>query len=338
MLTWEINPGRPALTRAPGPADLDEACQWLKAAEPELRSALREHGAVFLRGLPVAGIQDVARVRDILIPRRTPYREKATPRSDFGHGVLSSTDLPPAQAIRMHNENSYTLTFPGLLLFACLTAAAAGGATPVADCRKVLRELPPRLVDRMRISGWTLTRNYSGLVSLDWPTAFGTQDRDEVAAYCADNRIAWQWQPDGTLRTGQLRPGIITHPQTRQEAWFNHLAFWNEWSLDPDIRAALIEEFGPDGLPFSTGFGDGEPLTEPDVAVLNAAYATATVREPWQPGDVMLVDNLLCAHGRDPFRGDRKIAVAMGEPVDVADCRPGVLPAAAACWPLSAAR
>ena len=330
ILTWEINPGRPALTRAPGAAGMDEACQWLKEVLPELRSALREHGAVFLRGLPVVSSKDVALVRDILIPVRTPYREKATPRSDFGNGVFSSTDLPPDQAIRMHNENSYTLTFPRLLLFACLIAPAEGGATPVADCRKVLRELPPPLVARMKAAGWTLTRNYSGLVSLDWPTAYGTEDRDEVAAYCADNRIAWEWRPDGTLRTDQLRPGIITHPDTGEEVWFNHLAFWSEWSLDPDIRAALIEEFGPDGLPFNTGFGDGKPLTELDVATLNAAYAAATVREAWQRGDVMLVDNLLCAHGRDPFRGDRKIAVAMGEPIGVLDCRPSVVPAAAA--------
>lgn len=42
----------------------------------------------------------------------------------------------------MHNENSYTLTFPGLLMFACLVAPAEGGATPVADCRRVLAELP----------------------------------------------------------------------------------------------------------------------------------------------------------------------------------------------------
>lgn len=228
----------------------------------------------------------------------------------------------------MHNENSYTLTFPGLLLFSCLVAPERGGATPVADCRKVLANLPDRLVRRVEDSGWSLTRNYSPYISLDWHTAFGTEDRDQVAAYCTDNRIAWQWREDGSLRTSQLRPGTIVHPQTGEKVWFNHLAFWNEWSLDEDIRAALTEEFGSDGLPFNTGIGDGEPLTRDDVETLNAAYAAATVRETWQPGDVMLVDNILAAHGRDPFRGDRRIAVAMGEPVDIADCRPSVLPAA----------
>ncbi len=328
MLTWELHPGRPALARAPSGVDATDAFQWLKEAEPELREALAVHGAVFVRGLPLTGSEDVATVRDILIPRRTPYREKATPRSDFGNGVFSSTDLPAPQSIQIHNENSYTLTFPGLLLFACLIAPEHGGATPVADCRQVLRELPAAMVERMRTSGWTLTRNYSDLVSLDWPTAFGTDDPEQVAAYCAENHIAWTWLPDGSLRTAQLRPGVLTHPGTGEEVWFSHLAFWNEWSLDPDIRAALIEEFGEDGLPFNTAFGDGA-LTAQDADVLRAAYDAATVREAWQQGDVMLVDNMLCGHGRDPFRGDRKIAVAMGEPVDVLDCQPTVSPAAA---------
>ncbi|MFF2044551.1 TauD/TfdA family dioxygenase [Kitasatospora sp. NPDC058170] len=326
MLTWDLTPGRPALTRVPRTADIGEACDWLRENETELTAALHRHGTIFLRGLPVAGTEDVAAVRDVLIPEPTPYREKATPRSDFGNGVFSSTDLPPAQSIRMHNENSYTLTFPGRLLFACLIAPEEGGATPTADCRRVLAGLPDHLVDRMRSSGWTLTRTYSDYISLDWRTAFNTGERSEVEDYCRENGISWEWQPDGNLRTSQLRPGTISHPGTGEEVWFNHLAFWNEWSLDPDIREAMIDEFGPDGFPFNTGFGDGKPLGREDVEALNEAYRAATVRETWQVGDVMLVDNVLCAHGRDPFRGDRRIAVAMGRPVDVLDCRPSVLP------------
>ncbi|MEU8523400.1 TauD/TfdA family dioxygenase [Streptomyces sp. NBC_01216] len=328
MPTWELNPGRPALTHVPPMADLAAACAWLREHEAALTAALYEHGTIFLRGLPVTGSADVAAVRDVLIPEPTPYREKATPRSDFGDGVFSSTDLPPAQAIRMHNENSYTLTFPGRLLFACLTAPEEGGATPTADVRKVLAGLPGHLVERGRSCGWTLTRTYSDYVSLGWRTAFGTEERADVERYCRENAVSWQWLPDGNLRTGQLRAATLHHPRTGEEVWFNHLAFWNAGSLDPDIREAMTDEFGPDGLPFDTGFGDGEPLTQEDVDALNAAYDAATVREPWQAGDVMLVDNVLCAHGRDPFRGDRKIAVAMGRPVDVRDCRPTVHAAA----------
>ncbi len=36
-----------------------------------------------------------------------------------------------------------------------------------------------------------------------------------------------------------------------------------------------------------------------------------TVPHRWQRGDVLVLDNLLAAHGRMPFSGARKIALAM---------------------------
>ncbi|MEU3572023.1 TauD/TfdA family dioxygenase [Kitasatospora sp. NPDC036755] len=326
---WEHSAGRPMTARLDGVPDIDDACRRLVELRQELTRALHEYGAVLVRGLPIRTVEDFAKVRDAVLRHRTAYREKATPRSDYGDHVFSSTDLPAAQPIRMHNENSYTLTFPGLLLFACLVAPREGGATPVADCRQVLRALPAELVTRMRKSGWMLRRSYSDHISTSWRSAFGAERREDVERYCAENLIAHQWQPDGNLRTSQLRPGIIRHPVTGDEVWFNHLAFWSEWSLDDELREALLDEFGSDGLPFNTAFGDGDPLTRAELETLQIAYQEATVREQWQTGDLLLVDNVLAAHGRDPFRGDRKIVVAMGNPIKLADCRPEVRPAAA---------
>ncbi|MEU1818958.1 TauD/TfdA family dioxygenase [Streptomyces roseifaciens] len=325
---WELSEGKPATTVVPRSGTIADACTWLASVAAELRARLHEHGALYLRGLPLTGVEDFAKVRDILLPRRTPYREKATPRSDFGDDVYSSTDLPPAQAIRMHNENSYTLTFPGLLMFACLTAPEEGGATPVADVREVLRRMPAGLVARMRSAGWVLNRHYSEHISASWQSAFATEDRADVEKYCTDNLIGWEWGDDGGLRTGQLRPGIVRHPGTGDEVWFNHLAFWSSWSLDDELRETLLDEFGASGLPFETGFGDGLPFTRRELDEINAAYEAATVRRTWRAGDLMLVDNILTSHGRDPFRGDRKIVVAMGEPVELAACSPTVAPAA----------
>ncbi|MEV8480099.1 TauD/TfdA family dioxygenase [Streptomyces sp. NPDC051173] len=327
-LTWTVETGKPATLNVPAFADIADACEWLGLNGPQVTAALHEYGAVYLRGLPVDSVETFGLVRDILIPQRTPYREKATPRSSFGNDIYSSTDLPPSQPIRMHNENSYTLTFPGLLMFACLVAPEEGGATPVADCRRILRSLPSELVERMRTTGWLLTRNYSEHISLDWRTVFAADSKEQVQEYCAENLISCAWDDMDHLRTTQIRPGIITHPATGQEVWFNHLAFWNSWALDPEIREALVDEFGPDGLPFETGFGDGKRLTRDELEAISTAYTEATVRETWQPGDVMLVDNVLTAHGRDSFRGDRRIVVAMGDPVDLLACRPTVAPAA----------
>jgi hypothetical protein len=51
-------------------------------------------------------LADLAAVRDSLFAQRAHYQEKATPRSGFGDDVFPSTDLPPADASRLHYENS----------------------------------------------------------------------------------------------------------------------------------------------------------------------------------------------------------------------------------------
>jgi alpha-ketoglutarate-dependent taurine dioxygenase len=327
-LPIELCAGKPPVVYTPAGLDHAAALAWLGANRVAIRTELLHHGAVLLRGLPVRAPQQFAEIRDLIVSRRASYREKATPRSDYGADVYSSTDLPPMQAIRLHNENSYTLEFPGMLLFCCLAAPDEGGATTVADVRRILAELPADLVGRFRRHGWLLTRNYHSHVGLPWQTTFGTESRAEVEAYCERNLIGCTWTGDSGLRTVQRRSAIVRHPITGEETWFNHAAFWSRWSLDEEVLDVLQTTYGEDGLPFDTAYGDGAELTQDDVDVLNAAYERATMRDSWRPGDVMLVDNILAAHGRDAFRGDRTILVAMGEPVTLSSCSPTVAPTA----------
>ena len=75
-------------------------------------------------------------------------REAFAARQAFSDGVYSSSRWPPNQPMCMHHELSYALEFPGLMLFACLTAPPSGGATGVADAAAVLAALPAGLVAR----------------------------------------------------------------------------------------------------------------------------------------------------------------------------------------------
>ena len=89
-----------------------------------------------------------------------------------------------------------------------------------------------------------------------------------------------------------------------------------------EIREYLVDVYGAEGLPFNTGFGTGEPLTEEIVEQINSVYEAKTVREPWQAGDLMLVDNIRTAHSREAYEGPREILVGMAEPVRLSEASP----------------
>jgi hypothetical protein len=111
---------------------------------------------------------------------------------------------------------------------------------------------------------------------------------------------------------------------TGQRCWFNQIAFLNERTIDPEIREYLVDVYGEDGLPFNTCFGNGDPIGDDVVQLLNQTYEASTVREPWQAGDLLLVDNVRTAHSREPYEGPREVLVAMADPVRLADCSPTI--------------
>lgn len=215
----------------------------------------------------------------------------------------------------MHHEISYGLEFPGLLLYACMEAPGSGGATALADASAVLRDLPRDLVSRFEREGWLLTRSYHEEIGASVEEAFGTDDRAAVERYCRRHAIECAWQDDGSLHTRQRRGAVLRHPASGLPCWFNQIAFLNEWTMEPEVREYLLDVYGADGLPFNTRFGDGDPIDADVVRTINEVYDAHTVREPWQDGDLLLVDNIRTAHSREPFEGPREVLAALGDPV-----------------------
>ena len=86
------------------------------------------------------------------------------------------------------------------------------------------------------------------------------------------------------------------------------------WTMDPDVREFLVDDYGEDALPFVTRFGDGGPVGRDVVDTVNAVYAATSRSTPWQAGDLLVVDNVAAAHGREAFTGPRELLVALGVP------------------------
>ncbi len=301
----------------------DNGPRWAVEHSDVLRAAVLEHGSLLVRGL---GLYDVAGTEAVFrgLGSLMTEREAFAPRRKYSDGVYSATKWPPNQHMCMHHELSYTLEFPSLMMFACLTAPTVGGETPVADSPAVLRALPKDVVDRFERAGWLLIRNYNGEIGASVAEAFGTDDRRTIETYCRNNGTRLEWQSDGALRTWQRRSAVVHHPLTGQRCWFNQIAFLNEWGMEPEVREYLVDMYGEEGLPFNTRFGNGDPIGADVVQVIDEVYNANTSRERWQTGDLMLVDNLRTAHARESFEGPREVLVAMADPVRVTDCSPTI--------------
>jgi len=312
VLDADRQSGKAPILLAEAPAD---APSWAAEYRDALREVVAEHGSVLVRGLDLRNAAEISAVFRRLASSLMIEREAFAARQVYADGVYSSATWPANQPMCMHHELSYRLEVPSLMLFACLRAPTTGGATAVSDSPTVLEALPKDLTERFERDGWLLTRSYNDEIGATVAEAFGTDERSAVESYCRANAIEFAWQPDGGLRTLQRRNAVVQHPVTGQRCWFNQIAFLNEWTIDPEVREYLVDMYGEDGLPFNTRFGNGEPIGEDVIELLNQIYVDNTVREPWQAGDLMLVDNIRTAHSREPYVGPREILVGMAEPV-----------------------
>jgi len=312
-MTDLLNPARPALPALLSPSragvPLLEAFAPLRA---DIDALLARIGGVLLRGFEVPDVDAFRAFAASFGHPLLAYEFGSTPRSAVGGGIYTSTEYPAHQHIPLHNEQAYTREWPMKIWFHCVTAAPEGGETPIADSRAIWREMPEPIRRRFA-PGVQYVRNY-GEFDVPWQQVFNTERRDEVEAWCTRSGIRFEWKPDGGLRTTQLCQATAVHPRTGETVWFNQAHLFHVSNLPPEVRESLEELLGADDMPRTACFADGSPIPDAMLDEVRAVLAAQTVSFRWQAGDVLMLDNMLAAHARAPFKGPRKVVVAMAEP------------------------
>jgi alpha-ketoglutarate-dependent taurine dioxygenase len=286
---------------------------WAEGHRQFLDESLLQYGAILFRGFGLTSQADFEKFLDSISLPLMHYMEGATPRTELSQKVYTSTEYPAELAIALHNELNYVMTWPMKIFFYCITPPLEGGATPIADVRRVFERVPAATRAKFIEKGWMLVRNFGDGLSLPWQKTFRVETKAELEDYCRGAHVSCEWKDGDRLRTRQIRPAVRRHPTTGESLWFNHVAFWHVSSLQMDVREVFLSEFAPDDLPYNAFYGDGSPIEDEEVEALRRAYDAETVAFPWQTGDLLMMDNMLVAHGRQPYKGARKILTAMGE-------------------------
>lgn len=287
---------------------------WAELSQSWIQVQLLEHGAILFRDFAVPSVEVFQRTIAAIATEAMEYRYRASPRSQVADRIYTSTDYPADQSIFPHNEHAYSPTFPLKIFFFCQTPAQQGGETPIGSTRNVLARIDPEICDRFIAKQILYVRNFGDGFGLPWQTVFQTTDPVVVDAYCQQQGVETEWKSGDRLRTRQIGPAIIPHPQTGEQIWFNHATFFHVSTLAEPIRTPLLANFADLDLPTQTFYGDGTAIEPEVIEHLRRAYQQEMVTFPWQQGDILLLDNMLAVHARQPFVAPRQVLVGMAEP------------------------
>ena len=137
-----------------------------------------------------------------------------------------------------------------------------------------------------------------------------------VEDYCKQAGIEFEWRSDGGLRTRQICPAIVKHPQTGEMVFFNQLQLHHVSCLAAPVRESLLSMMPEEDFPRNVYYGDGTRIEDSVMDQLLTLYRRCAVTFPWQQHDIIMLNNMLVAHSRNPYVGERKIVVALGNIVN----------------------
>mmetsp|Transcript_23582 Transcript_23582/g.48826 ORF Transcript_23582/g.48826 Transcript_23582/m.48826 type:complete len:330 (+) Transcript_23582:2-991(+) len=227
----------------------------------------------------------------------------------------------------MHNEFVGTRA-PRAAAFVCFKAAEEGGEFLIADGRAMFRDLNPDLVERLydrSIRYSVMELPFFGWIdglpeAMQGPFMGGIKGLASAAINAkVDFSVDLRWGEAGYDNTRMLQarapsqPPIVRHPVTGEPTWF-----CNVHSHSSKLRKDREGKYGAERFEDGASqinksdmfFGDDGDISDEDLVHMDEVTMKNVKFVKMTEGDVVLLDNYKCMHGRNVFDGTRKHGVA----------------------------
>ena len=272
---------------------------WAKANRPLLEEKLARHAAILFRGFALRDIHDFEAFAEAVQPGL--YGQYGDlPKKEGGKNTYRSTPYPEQKMILFHNEGSHQDRWPRKQLFFCELPSPSAAPRPSSTVGRCTGGCPRPCATCSRAVGCSTCAPSA----VTWTCPGSTSSRPRYAPRwrrVAAAGIQWSWLENDGLQIRTPCPAIIRHPVTFEKSFFNQVQLHHIHCLDADVRDDLLALYGLERMPRHVYFGDGSPISDAIMQQVGELYEACAVRPGWQKGDVLLLDNMLAAHARDPF-------------------------------------
>lgn len=318
--------------------DIDGQLAYVKEHAMEIKQQMVDNGAVIFREFDLMKEQDgfvkfyeAIGMKTCLDPLHS-VSARPTVNGEKNSPVYEAVNKESRKNffIGMHNEFVGTRA-PRAAAFVCFKAAETGGEFLIADGRQIFRDLKPELTERLynrdiRYSvmelpffGWV-----DNLPEFVQPGVMGAVKGLASAAINAkvDFSVDLQWGEGGydSVKMLQARapsqPPILVHPVTGEPHWFCNVHSHSS-KLRKDREAVYGAERFEDGASqinkSDMYYGDDGAISDEDLEHMDEVTMKNVQFVKMTEGDVVLLDNYKCMHGRNVFDGTRKHGVAWFE-------------------------
>ncbi|KAK5047727.1 hypothetical protein LTR84_006392 [Exophiala bonariae] len=320
-------------THGDAEVDLDTVVDTIKSLQAQgdiLTKKLALHGTLLFRGLPIHNAEDFSKFAHAFGYKPHEIIGIVVNRPLLAPNVAPANEAPKEVLIYNHNESPQVPHAPEYIFFYSHKAPEIGGETPISSSLELFyraKEEIPEFISDLTEKGirskvvYKTDKQYEGGSTLKQAFGKEVQEGDDeatrrakveaqIARYGRGKHTTWEWTDENTLVLTHRLPAIRKQPETDLPTLFTGLAaYYKSNQINNSVTNARQKTT-------QQLYGDGTPIPEKYLAHLAKITDEIRVLHKWQRGDVLVYDNIIAQHGRQPWGGEQSDRVVMASLFD----------------------